>query len=122
MDTNFSGWKDVVEETTRDLSKIGENTIFYYRIYGLLIVSLPTNHLDRKVFATHARKCKILCVPRLKKIFTFCLSREYVPKNWRRFKVVFIPKHGKDVMRNIFVLLHFHLCFLRRWKDSLTLE
>jgi hypothetical protein len=38
---------------------------------------------------------EILIVP-LQRIFTACLALGYIPKPWRKVKVIFRPKPGRD--------------------------
>lgn len=48
------------------------------------------------IYPIMLQKTSHLISPMLQKIFKICLLNSYIPKNWMRIKVIFLPKPGKD--------------------------
>lgn len=48
------------------------------------------------IYPIMLQKTAHLISPILQKIFRICLLNSYIPKNWMRIKVIFIPKPNKD--------------------------
>lgn len=104
LETHFPGCKDVDEESGRESrtpSEIGSDIISQERISWAMDSFSPYKSPGPDgILPRMLQSARVHVIPWLYRIFSLCLSLDHVPVNWRKVRVVFIPKTGRRSHEN----------------------